>query len=366
MHRRLKSLVVLPILALLLAACSTQPPGAKPETQTPAPSTTPTVTTPAQIPAGYVDTSKFKKAPPYKVHFAVYSTSHPWVASLVDHMKLHLGSDPNFVLTVSDGQMKKEKLISDVEDAMAKGVDLLLINSSDADSPREVVERAAAKGIPVLGVQKGVNSDKVTAVILGDETDIGRLQAESIAKALTERYGKPAGNVAILDGIPGASNTVERNAGYKEIFAKYPEIKIVAQQPTSFRRDQGRSVMENLLQSGQKIDVALSLVDESAIGAALAIQEAGKSKDIWVWGGNSQTEALKMIKEGTMYSSIWIPDTVDQSIEVIKKLFNGEPIPQKTLVKGEMVDKSNVDSLYNEKCYVYRGSVHKSHSKDGC
>src|SRR5690606_13522648 len=105
----------------------------------------------------------------YRVHFAVYSTGHPWVAALVDHMETHLGEDPDFILTVSDGQLKKEKLISDIEDAVSKGIDLLLVNSSDADSPREAVEAAIAQGIPVMGVQKGVNSDKITAVVLADE-----------------------------------------------------------------------------------------------------------------------------------------------------------------------------------------------------
>lgn len=363
MKRRLKHLALLLAALFVITACSTQPPGAG---STPGGSGGVTMPTPDAD--GFIDTSMFKKDPPYRVHFAVYSTGHPWVAALVDHMQTHLGEDPDFILTVSDGQLKKEKLISDIEDAVSKGIDLLLVNSSDADSPREAVEAAIAQGIPVMGVQKGVNSDKITAVVLADEIDIGRQQAESVVQALTERYGKPAGNVVILDGLPGASNTVERNQGYQEVFSQYPEIKIIAQQPTDFRRDKGREVMENLLQTGQHIDVAVALVDESAIGAALAIEEAGRSDEIWVWGGNAQTEALQMIKDGKMYSSIWIPDTVDQAVEVIKKLFNGEKIPFKTLVKGEMIDRTNVDEVFNPACYVFRGTVHQQHSTDpnGC
>jgi ABC-type sugar transport system substrate-binding protein len=344
---RLKALCLLLIWTTLLAACSMQAPtnGAnQAQTQT-------------QDPA--------KKQGPYQIHFAVYSAGHPWIAAMVDHLKAHLEEDPNYKLTMSDGQLKKEKLIADIEDAISRKVHLILVNSSDADSPKEVVARAIAAGIPVLGVQKGVNTDKITGVVLGDEIDMGRQQAESIVKALEKRYGKPQGNLVILNGIPGSSNTVERNQGIKEVLSKYPEIKIISDQPTLFRRDKGREVMENVLQTGQKIDAVLALVDESAIGAAMAIKDKGV-KDILIWGGNAQTEALQMIKDGSMHATLWIPDTVDQSVEVIKKVLKGEKIEQRILVKGELIDASTVGQVLNQKCYVYRGPVHKTHSKDGC
>lgn len=347
MIRRAKAIGFLLISVLFLTACSMQAPSTNSQTQS------------------QTQQSPQAKKGPYKIHFAVYSVGHPWIAAMVDHLKGHLEEDPNYEITISDGQLKKEKLIADIEDAISRKVDLILVNSSDADSPKEVVERAIAAGIPVLGVQKGVNSDKITGVILGYEVDMGRQQAESIVKAMTERYGQPKGNLVILNGIPGSSNTVERNQGIHEVLDQYPEIKIIADQPTLFRRDKGREVMENVLQTGQKIDAVLALVDESAIGAAMAIKEKG-TKDILIWGGNAQTEALQMIKDGSMHATLWIPDTVDQAMEVIKKVLKGEPIEKRTLVKGELIDRTTVDQVINEKCYVYRGPVHKQHSKDGC
>lgn len=302
-----------------------------------------------------IDTSQFKKSGPYKVHWASYWTGHPWMADMQRHLEVEFAKHKDVTFTVSDGQNKKEKLIADIEDAIARQPDLLIITSGDADSPRDAVARAVQDGIPVLSLQKVLNGCEVTAKVLADDVDIAREQAKSLVKALEEKFGGPKGNVAIMAGIPGASNTNDRYAGFKEILSKYPDIKIVADQTALFRRDKGRELMENWIQSDTQIDGVLTMADEMAIGAALAIRDAKKADDYIVIAANAQTEALQMIKAGEIYSSYWVPAAVPEGVEVAMKILQGEQIPFTTVVQGEMIDQSNVDQVLNPDCFKYWG-----------
>jgi ABC-type sugar transport system substrate-binding protein len=109
-----------------------------------------------------VDTSKFKKDRPVKIHWASFWAGSPWMAAMGEHLQQEFAKYPNVTFTYSDGQNKKEKLIADIEDAANKNPDLIIVTAGDAESPRDVVATAVKKGIPVVALQKVINGDEVT------------------------------------------------------------------------------------------------------------------------------------------------------------------------------------------------------------
>jgi len=84
------------------------------------------------------------------------------------------------------------------------------------------------------------------------------------------------GNVVILMGELYNEATINRTDGIKKVIREqYPDIKVIREQTGNMQRDQGRTIMENWLASGDKIDGVASNNDEMALGALMAIKAAG-------------------------------------------------------------------------------------------
>ena len=85
------------------------------------------------------------------------------------------------------------------------------------------------------------------------------------------------GNLAILMGELDNEAAIQRTEGIKKVVKeKFPDIKVVHEQTGNWKRDQGKTIMENWLASGQEINGVAANNDEMALGALQAIKIAGK------------------------------------------------------------------------------------------
>ena len=103
-------------------------------------------------------------------------------------------------------------------------------------------------------------------------------------------------SLVILTGIPCTVDTDRVNAA-KEVFAAYPDIKVLDTQPAMWSREKGLSVMQNMLTKYPKIDAVWAQDDDIMMGAIQAIKEAGRDKDLFIVGGAGMKEAIKMVMD---------------------------------------------------------------------
>ena len=107
-----------------------------------------------------------------------------------------------------------------------------------------------------------------------DENVSGKLEGEAIAKLL-----KGKGNVVIMMGELATQAAALRTEGVEKVFAQHPEIKVVQKQTANWRRNEAIDLMNNWLVAGTKIDAVAANNDEMAIGAIIALQQAGKDPE---------------------------------------------------------------------------------------
>ena len=205
-----------------------------------------------------------------------------------------------FEAVVLNAADKLDKQIADVEDLIQRRIDVLLINATH-DGAAAVVEKAAKAGIPVITLQRGVPSPAVSSHIGTDNVVIGRLGAQWVVDKLG---GK--GNVVVMEGIPGAASSEDRKKGAAEIFPKYPDIKIVAQQSGQYDRAKALNVMENILQAQPKIDVVYCFNDEMAMGVLAAVKAARRT-GILITGMDANKDAVEAVKRGELAMTIALP-----------------------------------------------------------
>lgn len=222
-------------------------------------------------------------------------------------------------LLVLDSQDDSAIELSNMEDLITKGVDLILINPTDSDAVGKAVALANEAGIPVITLDRAANSGDVVCHIASDNVAGGKLAGEFIIEQLGG-----AGKVVELEGVPGASAAIERGEGFNA--AAEGKLEVVARQTANFNRDEGMSVMENILQAQPEIDAVFAHNDEMALGALKAITAAGR--DILVVGFDATEDALAAVAEGTMGATVQqLPKEIGGAgVEQAMKVLAGEEV----------------------------------------
>ena len=179
-------------------------------------------------------------------------------------------TNPNVkVLTVGyDYDLGKQ--FTQVDNFIASGVDMILLNPGDPNAIEPAIKKAQAAGILVVAVDTAAKGADFT--VTTDNVQAGAISCQFIADKLG---GK--GNVIIENG-PQVSSVIDRVNGCKSVFAKAPGIKILSSdQDAKGSRDGALNVMQSLLIRFPKIDAVFTINDPQAIGSELAIKQAHRS-----------------------------------------------------------------------------------------
>ncbi|MBM3713715.1 MAG: substrate-binding domain-containing protein, partial [Actinobacteria bacterium] len=200
----------------------------------------------------------------------------------------------NVVYIKTDAQLDVNKQLSDVEDLVTQQVEGLIAMPLDPTSIIPAIETANNAGIPVVTVDLGAAGGEIAAHVASDNYEGGRL----VAQFLIEQLGGK-GNLVCLEGVPTAESNTSRVRGFKEEISKYPEINLVASQPsgTINSKEEGLNTMENMLQANPVIDGVFAINDELAVGVAEAIKSAGR-EGIIIVGFDANEDGLDAIRKG--------------------------------------------------------------------
>lgn len=266
-----------------------------------------------------------------KVGLSISTLNNPFFVTLTDGAK-NAASKNNIDLVVVDAGDDVAKQVSDIEDLISKKVGVLIVNPVDSDAVAPAVEQAIEAGIKVISVDRVVNGVEVSSQIASDNVAGARLATEY----LMELVGKDA-KVAELQGVPGASASIDRGAGFHEVADV--SFNIVASQTANFNRAEGMTVMENILQANGDLVGVFAHNDEMALGAIEAISSSGK--DIKVVGFDATDDAVAAVKDGKMAATVaQKPDLMGATaIETAKKLLAGESVEATIPVEVELIKK---------------------------
>jgi ABC-type sugar transport system substrate-binding protein len=251
-------------------------------------------------------------------------------------------------LTTTNANSQFNKQISDVEQMIDSGVQLLVIAPLNSDGWDSVFAKASAKHIPIVTIDRKINASpcKDYLTFIGsDFAEQGKRAADEMAKALGNK-----GSVAILLGAPGNNVTTLRTSGFKDEIAKVaPDIKIVFEQTGNFAREDGQKVSEQLLQSNPGINGIYGENDEMALGAEVALKGAGKKAgDVKVVSIDGTKGAVQGIVDGWFAAVIESnPRFGPLAFETATKFFNGEPIGQDIIIQDRQYDVSNAKTDLN-------------------
>ena len=181
--------------------------------------------------------------------------------------------NPDVEVTSVSADYDLNKQVSQIDNFIASGVDIIMLNAVDASAIAPAVKRAQNAGIVVAAFDVSAPGSDVT--VMTDNVAAGRKACQYIVDALDG-----TGDVIIING-PQSSSIIDRVTGCKEAFSAASGINILSDdQNGQASRDGGLNVMQGLLTRYDNIDAVFAINDPTAVGAALAAKQLGRSEFI--------------------------------------------------------------------------------------
>lgn len=178
--------------------------------------------------------------------------------------------NPNVKVTTVGFDYDLGKQVTQIDNFIAAGVDMILLNPGDKDALEPAIKKAQAAGIVVVAVDTAAKGADLT--VTTNNVQAGEIACQYIVDKLS---GK--GNVVIENG-PQVSAVVDRVNGCKAVFAKAPGIKVLSDdQDGKGSRDGGMAVAQGYLTRFAKIDAIFTINDPQAIGTDLAAKQLNRT-----------------------------------------------------------------------------------------
>ena len=245
-------------------------------------------------------------------------------------------------VSITSAEEKIENQLNQIENFIASGVDALIVLPQDTATTAQITQKAKAANIPLVYVNRRPSElPKGVPYVGSDSLVAGQLEMEQLAKLSNHQ-----GNVAILQGDPTQEAAQQRTKGCEEVAAKY-NMKVVFNQTGLWARDKGLALAENLIQSGQQVDVICANNDEMALGAINAFENAGMLDKVVVGGVDATGDALNAMAAGKLEVTVF-QDAKGQGqagVDTAIKMVNGEEVPDIINVPYQLVTPENMSQF---------------------
>ncbi len=266
-------------------------------------------------------------------------------------------------MQVCDNDASKQ--MSQCENLIASGIDILILAPHDATSAAAIVDNAKAAGLKVISYDRLVLDSDVDLYVSFDNYEVGRLMGEYLVKRV------PKGNYVVFAGAPTDNNAkLYREGALSEIkpLVDKGDIKIVSDQwITDWQPTIAMNLTQNALTANNnKIDAIVAPNDNTAGGVIQALEQVGLSGKVLVTGQDAEDTAVDRILKGTQSMTVFknTKEQAEDAIHAAIKMINGEDVGATSkvnnrkkdvpsiLLKPIVVDKSNVDEVLIKSGFV--------------
>ncbi|WP_422777611.1 sugar ABC transporter substrate-binding protein [Pseudomonas mediterranea] len=249
----------------------------------------------------------------------------------------------NVQIQFEDAQGDVVRQLNQVQGFINQKVDAVIVLPVDTAATTNMTRAAVEAKVPLVYVNRHPDErvlPKGVVTVASNDIEAGQLQMHYLAEKLN---GK--GTLAIIMGDLAQNATHDRTEGVKQVLKDYPGIKIVEQQSAEWQRAKGMDLTSNWLLAGTSFDAIVANNDEMAIGAAMALQQAGKAKgEIAIVGIDGLPDGLAAIKRGMLVASVFQDPKAQATaaLQAAVKMIKGEPVDAEVWVPFQLIKPEQV------------------------
>lgn len=310
--------------------------------------------------SGSSDTGKVKDIKDIKVGISIGHTQEErWQREI--EMFQEYADEHGFEIMVQSAENDAQKQISQCENLISQGIDVLIVQSIDATAAAPIIEEAHAEGIKVISYDRLIMNADLDYYITFDSFQVGVTQAQFVVDKVSE------GNFIWLKGGPEDNNAHLVAEGQRSVLQPLidaGQITIVAEQwCVGWDPNEALKHTENALTAvNNDVQAVIASNDGTAGGAIQALQAQGLN--VPIAGQDADLAACQRIVEGTQTGTVYKPlsklnqaamelavaiatgqDTktaIDSSLGIWQKLDNGYKDVESFTVDVIAIDKDNI------------------------
>lgn len=248
-------------------------------------------------------------------------------------------------LVYSDNDVDQQ--VSDIQNLIASGVDLLVVAAIDGAALNTVMDEAAANDIPVIAYDRLIMNDNVDYYVSFDNYSVGTLQGEFLVEALDlENATADAPKyIEFTAGDPADNNAPFFYNGAMDVLKPYLDSGVLvcrsgqtdfdavatAQWDTNTALDRAQNVLSSYYSGGETLNAWLCSNDSTALGVTQAVQSdyAGDNTVI-ITGQDGDVANLKNIVDGLQAMTVYkaVANEADATLDLAIAILAGDPVDQ--------------------------------------
>jgi ribose transport system substrate-binding protein len=184
-----------------------------------------------------------------------------------------------------------------LQNFVTRQVDGVVYAATDAKVLAQVTRDTLNQHIPVINIDSGTSPQPDNVPVFAtDNITAARKAADLLAEAL----GPGEHQVAFVPFQAGTVTNDERTIGFKEGLAKYPNLKLVAEQFSHSDPNTALSVTENILTAHPDLDGIFAASEPGVVGAVNALNQTGKAGKIKLIGWDASPDEIKGVTSGAV------------------------------------------------------------------
>ena len=279
----------------------------------------------------------------YKVGFSQCTTSDLWRQTQLRLMEIELSFYPEMELIIKDANDNTYDQIRQIEELVNSNIDLLIVSPNESEPITPIVEKVFDAGIPVIVIDRKVETDHYSAFIGGDNFIIGVEAGNYVAKIL-EGHGK----VLEIKGLEGSSPSMERHEGLMSVLDNYPEIDVVKSVSGNWKEESANYLINDALKSGLEFDLVFAHNDVMAREVKKVTQQFRNTRNIFVLGvdglpGNEG--GIQMVLDNVLDATFMYQTGGSLAIQTANDILNKRRVSKQNIIPTITIDKKNAPML---------------------
>jgi ribose transport system substrate-binding protein len=288
----------------------------------------------------------------YTIGFSVYYTVDEVGSMILETMKA-AAEEAGVELLVNDANYDQNAQNQAIEQWILQEVDGVILAPADFTGVKTALDALEKANIPVISLNAPL-AGTVDAVVIGDTVEQGTIAGELLEQAMIAAGKEMKGSV-VYQTLPFVHpNAATRAKGFVDVFAKYPDIKVI--ELTGISPEDHFTAFDGAIKANPDMIGAWGLYSSATIGMMNAAEANGS--DVLLSSVDQDKPILAGIYNGTVvgtaaYSSI---APAKWCMSEMVNLLNGAPIPGVVFYANMGITKDNVESAFE---HYYPGKTLK-------
>lgn len=278
------------------------------------------------------------------IGIAIYSMDADSCVALVEEAQA-AADELGWKITLLDAQGDPSTQADQMANLISQKVDAIILNPTDTTSLLPSIKAAKEAGIPVVGVGMEMDQECMDELLFFAGVDDYSL-ALTGCEWIAENYKDKSAQVALITGAAGTDPTNKTIKAFQDA-TKETDIDYAGDFAGDFDSAKAMSITEDLMTKYPELSVIYCQDHVMALGAASAVQDAGKADQIAIVGACGIPDYLQYVKDGsvTCFGYVLLYQCGGFAVRQLSDYFNdtGMEFSPKYYAAPVVVTKENVD-----------------------